>query len=396
MPLKDVERCPKKFQNIMHLMKRISGEKQGMGLKTTKFHCILHMPEDMRAFGVPLEVDTAFDEQRHRGPKKAAALTQKDKTMFEEQVHKRREEVHVLELAEEEIEGRGLQFYYNGHTFDPKHTKNQPDKTGGQYFVAETNPKTGRNFMFDPTDMKGKLNNVHVEIDLVDFIIALQDVVNVDIPRVKLFTLHRRNGIIFRGSACFRGSVWRDWVVVDWGQGYGKLPCHIWGFVDLSKLRKNSRIDVGGLRNLQPGVYVIVESGAHVENAHNAELITEIEIEVGGMVEGGYVSKASFFLAPVEAFVEPTVVVPNIGGKTNSYLWLKARHNWRDLFIKWLHEPYDMEDLSDSEAPTGESDDDEGEDDHSASSSDSEEEEEGSDSEEEAVTREAEALLNAK
>jgi len=46
MPHKDAERCPKKFQNIMCLMKRISGRTRGMGLKTTKFHCILYMPQD--------------------------------------------------------------------------------------------------------------------------------------------------------------------------------------------------------------------------------------------------------------------------------------------------------------------------------------------------------------
>jgi len=51
MPHKDPERCPKKFPNIMCLMKRISGRTRGVGLKTTKFHCILQMPEDMMAHG---------------------------------------------------------------------------------------------------------------------------------------------------------------------------------------------------------------------------------------------------------------------------------------------------------------------------------------------------------
>jgi len=58
MPLKDVGHCPKKFQNIMYLMKRISGRTRGMGSKTTKIYCILHMPEDMMAYEVPMEVDT--------------------------------------------------------------------------------------------------------------------------------------------------------------------------------------------------------------------------------------------------------------------------------------------------------------------------------------------------
>jgi len=45
-------------------------------------------------------------------------------------------------------------------------------------------------------------------------------------------------------------------------------------------------------------------------------LITEIEIDVGGFSDG-FVSKLVFYLAPVEAFVAPAVVVPNIGRKNN-------------------------------------------------------------------------------
>jgi len=108
MSHKDVERCPQKFQSIMCLMKRISGRTRGMGLKTTKFHCILHMPEDMMACGVPMEVDTRCNEMHHKPSKKAAALTQKDKSKFEEQIHARLEEVHLLELGAEEMEGRGV------------------------------------------------------------------------------------------------------------------------------------------------------------------------------------------------------------------------------------------------------------------------------------------------
>jgi len=380
MPLKDVERCPKKFQTIMYLLKRITPKIEGMGLKTTKFHCILHMPEDMLAYGVPMEVDTRFNEMHHKPSKAAAALTQKDKSKFEEQVHKRMEEVHLLELAEEEMEGRGIQYYYRGHDFEPPRTPVKPNKTGGRHFVASTHPNSGRNFMYDPADKTHQLGNAHVELDLIDFLVDLQDRVNMDIPQVKLFTLHRRNGIIFRGSACFRGSVWRDWVVVDWGSSFEKLPSRIWGFVDLSALRKNSRINIGGMYNLQPGVYAVVESSQRAENANNTELITEIELEVGGFAAGGYVSQLKFFLAPVEAFVAPTVVVPNIGGKNNSYMWLKPRHVWGECFRRWLHEPYHMEDLSDSEADTAEE-----ESDFSVASADQEDEEADSDGEEDSV-----------
>jgi len=250
--------------------------------------------------------------------------------------------------------------------------------------------------MYDPANASRKLGNTHVELDLIDFIVKLQDRVNMDIPQLKLLTLHRRNGMIFRGSASFHGSVWRDWVVVDWGRGFAKLPNRIWGFVDLSKLRKNSRINVGGVvNNLQPGVYAVVECSKHVENPSNTELITEIEIEVAGFSDG-FVSKLMFYLAPVEAFVAPTVVVPTIGGKNNAYMWLKPRHTWRDMFVKWLNEPYSMDDLSDSEADGTDGGDDDGEDDRSVASEEPDEEEEvATDSEEEDSVAEMEAELEA-
>jgi len=127
------------------------------------------------------------------------------------------------------------------------------------------------------------------------------------------------------------------------------LPSRVWDFVDLSRLRKNSRINIGGVNNLQPGVYAVVECSKHVANPVNTELMSEIEIKVAGFSEG-FASKLMFYLAPVEAFVAPTVAVPTIGGKNNAYMWLKPRHTWRDVFLKWLHEPYRMDDLSDSEA----------------------------------------------
>jgi len=178
--------------------------------------------------------------------------------------------------------------------------------------------------------------------------------------------------------------------VADWGRGFEKLPSRMWGFVDLSRLRKNSRINIGGVNNLQPGVHAVVECSKHVVNPINTELITEIEIEVAGFSDG-FVSKLMFCLAPVEAFVAPTVVVPTIGGKNNAYMWLKPRHTWRDVFVKWLHKPYRMDDLSDSEADGAADEDDDGEDDCSAASEDAEEEEEATDSEEEDSAAELEA-----
>jgi len=321
-------------------------------------------------------------------------LTQKDKSKFEERVQARLEEVHLLELTVEEMEGRGSMHYCSGHTFEPKHTSVKADKTGARCFVVDTHPDNGRNFMHDPANRSRKLGNTHVELDLTNFILDLQDQVNLDIPKLKLLTLHRRNGMIFRGCASFRGGVWRDWVVADWGQGFKKMHSHTWGLVDLSKLRKISRINIGGVNNLQPGVYAAVESSKHVENPSNTELITEIEIDVAGFSDG-FVSKLVFYLAPVEAFVAPAIAVPNIGGKNNAYMWLKPRHTWFDMFVKWLHEPYRFDNLSDSEVDGTEDEVDEGGEDHSVAGEEPEEEEEDTDLEEEDSEAELEAKLEA-
>jgi len=217
------------------------------------------------AYGVPMEVDTQFNEMHHKPSKAAAALTQKDKSKFEERIHAHLEEVHLLELTVEELEDRGIMDYYSGHTFEPQCTSANADKTGGRCFVVDMHPDSGRNFMCNPADWSQELGKAHVELDLIDFIVDLQDRVNSDIPKLKLLTMHRHNGMIFRVSASFCGSACRDWVVVDPGRGFEKMPRRTWGFVDLSKLRRNSRINIGVVNNLQPGVYAVLESSKHAK-----------------------------------------------------------------------------------------------------------------------------------
>jgi len=138
----------------------------------------------------------------------------------------------------------------------------------------------------------------------------------------------------------------------------------------------------------------VVECIKHVANPVNTELTTEIEIKAAGISQG-FVSKLMFHLALVEAFVAPTVAVPTIGGKNNACMWLKPRHTWRDLFVKWLNEPYRMDDLSDSEADGADDGDDDGEDGRSVASKDPEEEEDATGSEEEDSAAELEAELEA-
>ena len=49
-----------------------------------------------------------------------------------------------------------------------------------------------------------------------------------------------------------------------------------------------------------------------------------------------------YYLAEVEAFVDPAVVVPDIGGPNNAYFWIKSREKLAKLFKQWLIAPIEL------------------------------------------------------
>jgi len=61
----------------------------------------------------------------------------------------------------------------------------------------------------------------------------------------------------------------------------------------------------------------------------------------------GAVSKLKFYLAGVEAFMEPCVVVPNVGGANNSYFWVEPNARWSEMFVQWLCAPHSYDKAED-------------------------------------------------
>jgi hypothetical protein len=75
-----------------------------------------------------------------------------------------------------------------------------------------------------------KLHHGHkakLERQLIEFMIGLQDTVKEHIPRVPLQTKHTWCGETFRAHTWFCGTIWRDWVFIDWGNDGGELPSKI-------------------------------------------------------------------------------------------------------------------------------------------------------------------------
>jgi len=76
--------------------------------------------------------------------------------------------------------------------------------------------------MCDTVGIGGKCAEVRVKVDLINFLVDLQDRVNLDIPRIVLKSLHKRNGQLF---TCVSEEVCREtgwWLIGE--QAAEKCP----------------------------------------------------------------------------------------------------------------------------------------------------------------------------
>jgi hypothetical protein len=358
MHLEHVKKTKWKHRYIMHLIKKIMNRTEGMGLRIIKFHMICHLTSNMLVGGVPMLMDTGSDESGHKETKTASMLTQKRQATFDAQTNQRLLETRLLQMAVSEMEGRPLYEYLIGYS--QKSHRATAETTGNTTSGARITCKIGDTLDEDSLEISTKLahnDQMFAEGCYVKFVARLTRRLEGILPgKLTVLTEHKRKGTIFRAHMKYRGGVWRDWVNVNWGDD-GILPNKLWGFVDLRALPANNNVHFGGLENIKPGVYGIVESAAYVDNAfadQRSEIFIPIRKEVKRMVNGT-VNKLQFYLADTDAFVEPVCVVPDIGGGVTDYFAVKSRVQWKEDFEDWLETPdrqsifYDHEDDSDDE-----------------------------------------------
>ena len=353
-----VTRAETKHRYVMYLIKKVCRRTKGMGLKTTKFHGITHLASDIMNFGVPLEMCTGANEEHHKPAKAAGKLTQRKKETFNQQSALRLKEGHVLEMANQEMEGRPLWNYAQGchHNAQAPLRLGQRDVGGARFDVCYNSTK--RQYYLK-RDQKGKKKRkVMIEGCLVSFLGGLWKALEAHIPVLTMHTVHQRQGQIFRGDPSFVGSAWRDWALTDW-EGYSVTPNKIWGFVDLSRLPHNLNIACGGLGSVRPSVCAIVESTTTAvrDGDELSQMFVRLQTEVTEMDENGLVARLKFYLADVDATTAPAIVVPNIGGETNEYWWLKGRSGWAKMFADWLKEPHQQDVIDDSDDEESEEED---------------------------------------
>jgi hypothetical protein len=313
-----------------------------VGLKIPKFHYILHIVDNFLEHGVPSTLDTGTNESHYKISKVAALLTQKKEETFDLQVSTPRgEEMQLLSYAEEEIDGRPLWEYWDGYEHAPVvEPAVEPPSIGGASFVCHWDEETQTDNLVSKTRINDP-NGLVVETEFVNFVAGLQDEVGDSLTVETVRSHHKRQGELFRGHMNYRGSVWRDWVMVDWGDD-GNVPARVWGFVDLTGLADSTEdsISYGGIEDVTPGAYAMVEYADYLDNSEeeDSSSIFVPLVKKVGRIHHNAVTKLSFWLVDVESFLAPITLVPDIGGAPNAYFLVKSRLQWREDFEEWLED----------------------------------------------------------
>lgn len=359
MQVQHVTRLEKKHRYIMYCFRRIAQREGAVGLKLMKFHGILHLADDIIQNGVPSEFDNSPNESHHKTGKLAAKLTQMAPTTFNMQTANRMTEFQMLDLAIQEIEEDRVPWDYLDIPEEVAPNVDVEGEDGAEMAETITTGETqievyrseeDGSACFDILTRSKKKSSTTLNTFAIEFLLGLQDLLSEHLPSGKLpiYTMHKRNGQIFRGHPNFRGKgPWRDWVWVDWGT-QGLFASHIWCFVEITDLpdRGGQRFDYGGVR-LQNGVYAVVESAyvdEKAESTNKSELMLPIRKETE-LDEEGYATKRTLYLANTDAFHRPCCVIPDYGGPGNRYWVVKSRGEWSDLFIEWLVKPHHFDDM---------------------------------------------------
>ena len=379
-----VKRLDKKLRYLMYIMTNVASRTKGMGLKLMKFHAIVHLFHDILQYGVPKEVDTGSNESHHKPVKAAAKNTQKNESTFTFQTAQRLDELKLIAYAMSEIRGFQLWEYHekvqrfgtplqginpaDTHKMgqgisalevsdseasegshlgdDVKQAANVPTFTYGSRILVSWDEEKDEPTYKLLTRSKSKKKHSWDKA-VVQFLYELQCKVmgSGDNAQLTIYTEHKRGGQIFRGHPNYRGGgPWKDWVKVDWGDR--ELPAQIWCFVVVDGFQHGQKIQHGGIR-LRNGIYGVTESCMFNTDDNEvglSDLFVPLDKEMLEDPNGNSIGR-TFFLADVEAFTEPLVVVPDIGGPSNRYFLLHDRPTWVKRFTQWLETPHELTDL---------------------------------------------------
>ena len=389
MELKHLKRLQDKHILLMGMIKQVLKRSKGMGLDLLKYHGILHLCEQILDNGVPNIADTGANESHHKPTKYYSRLTQKDQSKFEKQTAAREDEFFLLDMALMELEGKFSWEYLDTDQVrgPPKSEAPAPDNenivtdsedsedeepvvaTGGTALRVHATETGDSSWEYKKNPNKfGAWDD-----QVVEYLCKVQKGVQEHVSELDIRCEHTRDGIIFRGHPNFRGkSQWNDHVLCQW-EGTDGLPAEIWCFVDLSGLPEGVEVQLPDYK-AKRGVYAVVESGTYVKitkkmeeeelnrrhespqkrqktkksgpivdepkepSSLGSDMFRPFKKDVLGIDGKGGVTRR-FYMVDVDAFLEPILVVPDIGSvDILRYFHVKPRNKWHLDFITWLEE----------------------------------------------------------
>ena len=303
-----VTRLGLKHRYIMYIMRKVAKRSKGMGLNIMKFHTIVHLMEDIQLNGVPLEFDTAANESHHKPTKYAAQLTQRNESTFQLQVAIRLWEFKILAHALHEIlTGVRPSDYYvvdsdesmpdeesNSQTSSDKDEIFTDDAMITVYYDEEEQANAFKMASRSRHADKTAMNN-----ELLDFLVGLQGETSQYLPAASLpiYTRHQRGKVIFHAHPNYRGQgPWKDWAIIDWGKGWGRMPGHIHAFVVLDNMPKGrDAIQYGGIA-LTDGAFAVVEAAELQESElGKSDIFVPYQKMVKGIDSNGQITGQVFF-----------------------------------------------------------------------------------------------------
>jgi hypothetical protein len=327
-----------------------------MGMKLTKVHSVLHVPDDVAMFGSGKNWDSGPSESNHKeNVKRKAALTSLCKETLEDQVATRFEESLVISHAKGILMGTGMD---NHHDTPP--VSNLPKNTGSRIKLAiSCTPHCHPYYNLISAAWDGKKKSKFgpestlplPPTDAINHLLQLfRDAYNKctqdERPTstaplfVKCFTEHMVSDTecglppqIFRAHPAYRGGrAWNDWVYVGYCfktlDARGRTRTTVFEehlskiilFVDLCHSLLPNMTDIEGYES--PGMYALVqlleEQPTPVENSVLLSTCTLSD---------------KFYLVPTSSLREPAFVVDNVGCNSRSLFVVPPMDEWAGLFL---------------------------------------------------------------
>jgi len=380
--LKHVEEYIPKF---LDMAKRVLDRSDGKGLAIVKFHLPLHMIDDLRRFGSPLNVDSGIGEHNHiSNVKEPARRTQRTVQSLEFQTANRVSEniAHGLAGAE-----------YHRITSpsvvpSPLATSLSDEPQGRQWKVG------GSIFLLDGTRCFQRVGprNVPVRRAIAELprIQKMQDLVPFFNPDddgfVRIRTeIQSRNGDLVRAHHNYYGrGPWYDWYNVNWGED-GDIPAQVRLFIQVIEPRpappgRTLTPDFSTIDSV-PGIYAIVESlenplyYAPPGDPQGNYLLNQSSRIVywGKKCQKANDPRPAVVIVNVDAFDTPCTGIPDPQNEKEhanrddifNYLFLRPRDEWAGIFEQearnqFQNPGYDDEDDEDTDDTDDDTDDAEG------------------------------------